>query len=249
MSEKTENIVNIFIPCQMDMFQPDSAYSMRSVLEKIGLHCQYFNELTCCGRRFLMEGNKDYAIQLGGQVVDILRSKTHIVVPDCGCAGFMKKHYKKLLAARNSSYELQDFCRNIFEICDYIVNIRKIECLGNVFNHRVYYFKSCSAKTLYPQNDAPETLLANTKGLVLLTSPDQPACCGANGRFAMDNPTVAEGLTGQIVEEAYQMGAEYITSTDIHCLQMIDAYKTAHNVEIEVMHIVDILNGEQPETF
>jgi hypothetical protein len=30
---------------------------------------------------------------------------------------------------------------------------------------------------------------------------------------------------------------------------MIDAYKTAHNVDIEVMHIVDILQGEQPATF
>ncbi|MBR4136482.1 MAG: (Fe-S)-binding protein [Bacteroidales bacterium] len=246
MNKSTENIVSIFIPCQMDLFQPDSAYSVRRVLENIGLHCQYFSELTCCGRRFMMEGKEKYALQLGSQVVDILRSKTHIVVPDCSCAGFMKKHYKRLLVNRHSTQELQEFTRNIFEICDYIVNIRKIECLGNEFNHRVYYFKSCAARNLYPQNDAPEILLSNTKGLDLLTAPNQPVCCGANGQFAMANPAVAEGLTGQIVDQAYQMGAEYITSTDIHCLQMIDAYKTAHNVDIEVMHIVDILQGEQP---
>ncbi|MCR4965757.1 MAG: hypothetical protein K6A41_08895 [Bacteroidales bacterium] len=249
MSSSTENIVNIFIPCQMDQFQPDSAHSMRNVLESIGLHCQYFSELTCCGRRFMMEGNEEYALKLGSQIVDTMGSKTHIIVPDCSCAGFMKKYFKKILAQRHSTRELQDFTRNIFELCDYIVNIRKIEKLGNNFNHRVYYFKSCAARNLYPQNDAPETLLANTNGLVLLTSPNQPVCCGANGNFAMANPEVAEGLTGQIVEQAYQMGAEYITSTDIHCLQMIDAYKTAHNVDIEIMPIVDILQGEKPAEY
>ncbi len=249
MQASIDNIVNIFIPCQMDMFLPDSAYSMKSVLENIGVRCQYFSELTCCGRRFMMEGKEEHAKKLGSQVVDILRSKTHIVVPDCGCAGFMKMHYKRLLVNQHSTQELQDFTRNIFEICDYIVNIRKVECLGNEFNHRVYYFQSCAARNLYPSNDAPEVLLRNTKGLELLVAPDQPICCGANGHFAMSNPTVAEGLTGAIVEQAYRMGAEFITSTDIHCLQMIDAYKTAHNVEIEVMHVVDILKGEMPETY
>lgn len=249
MNKPAENIVNIFIPCQMDLFQPNTAHSTRRVLENIGLHCQYFSELTCCGRRFMMEGLEEHALLLGSQVVDVLRSKTHIVIPDCSCAGFMKKHYKSLLVNRHSMQELQEFTRNIFEICDYIVNIRKIENLGNVFNHRVYYFKSCAARNLYPANDAPEILLSNTRGLELLTSPNQPICCGANGRFANANPTMAEGLTGQIVDQAYQMGAEYITSTDIHCLQMIDAYKTAHNVEIEVMHIVDILLGEEASPF
>jgi len=249
MSKPTENFINIFIPCQMDLFQPASAQSLRSVLERIGLHCHYFSDLTCCGRRFMMEGKEEYAIQLGIQVVDMLPAKTHIVVPDCSCAGYMKKHFKRLLVNSHSQQVLQDFTRNIFEVCDYIVNVRKVECLGNEFNHRVYYFKSCAARNLYPENDAPEILLSNTKGLDLLTSSNQPVCCGANGSFPMVNPAVAEGLTGQIVDQAYQMGAEYITSTDIHCLQMIDAYKTAHNVDIEVMHIVDILQGEQPATF
>jgi hypothetical protein len=49
----------------------------------------------------------------------------------------------------------------------------------------------------------------------------------------------------QIVDKIYSMGAQSVTSTDIHCLQHIDAYIQAHNVGLEVIHIADILNASE----
>ena len=51
-------------------------------------------------------------------------------------------------------------------------------------------------------------------------------------------------MIGEIVQKIYNKGAEFVTSTDLHCLQMIDAYKEEHEVGIKVMHIADILKGE-----
>ena len=237
-------IVNLYIPCQMDMFQADTAYSVMSVLERLGDRCQYFEEQTCCGCRFYLEGEIVYAKDLAINILDCYDEKLPFIIPDSTCAGFMKTQYKHLLKNAYTPTKLAMFTQNVYELCDYIVNVKKVECLDNVFNHRVFYFKSCSARNVYPVNNAPETLLRNTRGLDLLTDDDIHGCCGANGRFSKVNPAASEALTGEIISKIYNMGAEYITSTDIRCLQHLDAYKAAHNVNLEVMHIADILQGE-----
>lgn len=244
MAEQS-NIINVFVPCQMDLFQPNTAYSIMTVMERIGIHCQYSDIPTCCGRRFHMEGELECAKALAGEMLDLFaRNKFPFIVPDCSCAGYMKKYYRQLLENSFAPPDLRAFVQHVYEMCDYIVNVLHIEQLNNFFPHRVFYFKSCAARNLYPDNDAPETLLRNTKGLDLLLDNELQGCCGGNGRFALANPAASESMIGDIVQKIYNRGAEYVTSTDIHCLQMIDAYKEAHEVGIKVMHIADILKGE-----
>ena len=89
----------------------------------------------------------------------------------------------------------------------------------------------------------PEILLQNTKGLDLLVDESLNLCCGANGNFATTNPEASDKLLEQIVENIYKKGVQYITSTDIECLQHIEAYLSSHNLGIEVIHIADILNS------
>lgn len=244
MAENTNNIVNLFVPCQMDMFQPGTANSVKTVLNNIGVICQYDKDQTCCGYRFYIQGEMESATDLSSRLVDQLGAKLPVVVPDCSCAGFMKTYYRKLLTNSHSDTMRAEFVQQVYELCDFIVYVKHIEKLNNYFPHNVYYFKSCAARNLYPESDAPEILLRNTLGLSLIEVDKQPLCCGANGRFPLENPKVSEEMTGEIVRMAYDRGAEYITSTDIHCLQKMEAYKNEHGVGIEVMHIADILNGE-----
>ena len=158
----------------------------------------------------------------------------------------MRRHFDLILKNATLPNELNTFINNVHELCDYIVNELNTQSLGNTFRHRVFYFKSCSAKHLYSNNNAPETLLKNTIGLDLVEDNEEKnCCCGANGRFAMLNPEAAEKMTGEIVLRAYNQGAEYITSTDIHCLQLLDAYRQQHDVDVRIIHIADILRGEE----
>jgi L-lactate dehydrogenase complex protein LldE len=94
-------------------------------------------------------------------------------------------------------------------------------------------------------DDEPELLLCNTKGLDLLIDRDLNTCCGANSHFAFANPEASDVLCHQIIDRAYQMGAQYITSTDMHCLQHIDAILNTLDITLETIHIADILLGEE----
>ncbi len=249
MSEK--QTVFLYVPCQMDLFQGETVLSVIAVLDRLGKFSHYDPENTCCGRRFFMEGSLQYAQDLSYKVIKSytdyceLHKKTFpIIVPDAACAGYMKKDFDVVLKNATIPADLSNFIDNVYELCDYIVNKLHVQKLNNEFRHRVFYFKTCSAMNKYPANNAPEILLSNTIGLDLIFDGEK-CCCGANGRFPMLNPSTAEKMAGEIVQRAYNQGAEYITSTDIHCLQMLDAYKQQNDVDIEIIHIADILRGAQ----
>ena len=241
-----EKIVNVFIPCGMDMFSPNVANSTLSLIEKLGFTPFYNENQTCCGRRFYMEGKMDYARELGDKLMSVFDPKHPIVVPSSACVGFIRKYYKKLLENTHVPMDLKLFTDNIFEISDFIVNQLGITKLNNYFNQRVFYFKSCSARNLYRYNNAPEVLLQNTAGLEFLSDSDMNMCCSANGNFALASPETANKMLEQIVTKIYSMGAQYITSTDIHCLQYIDAYIQENDIGLEVIHLVDIYNATAP---
>jgi len=237
--------VNVFIPCCMDMFSPSVSSSVFTILERLGDEVLYNHEQTCCGRRFYQTGELGLAKELANKLILEYDMKYHMVVPTTSCVGYIKHFYKELLENATEVNMLRNFTRNIYELSDYIVNIKAIEKLDNIFNHRVFYFKSCAARNLYKLDDEPELLLSNTLGLDLLIDNELNTCCGANSHFAFANTEVSDILCNQIIERAYQMGAQYITSTDMHCLQHIDAILNTLDITLETIHIADILKGEE----
>jgi len=238
--------VNVFIPCCMDMFSPTVPKSVFAVLERLGDEVIYNSEQTCCGRRFYQVGELELAKELANKLILEYDSKYPMNVPTTSCVGYIKNYYKELLENSAEVNMVRNFTQNIYELCYYIVNVKAVETLNNIFNHRVFYFKSCSARNLYKLDDEPELLLSNTKGLDLLIDDKLNTCCGANSHFALANPEVSDVLCNQIIERAYQMGAQYITSTDIHCLQHIDAVLNTLDITLETIHVADILLGENP---
>ena len=237
--------VNVFIPCCMDMFSPSVVRSFIAVLERLGDEVIYNPEQTCCGRRFYQTGELELAKELANKLILEYDLKYNMVAPTTACVGYMKNYYKELLENSAEVNMIRNFTQNIYELCYYIVNIKGIEKLDNTFNHRVFYFKTCSARNLYKLDDEPELLLSNTKGLDLLIDNSLNTCCGANSHFAVANPEASDSLCNQIIERAYQMGAQYITSTDMNCLQHIDAVLNTLDITLETIHIADILLGEE----
>ncbi len=246
MSIRNNNCVNVFIPCCMDMFSPLIPPSVMTILEQLGDTCIYNEESTCCGRQLHQEGAIECAQQLAKKLINEYNSKYLTVIPSSACAGYIKTHFKELLENVVVPAELKNFTNNIYELCDYIVNVKGVTTLNNTFNHRVFYFKSCSARNVYKLQDEAEILLKNTNRLELLQSDKTFDCCTANSRFSFHNPEISDAILEDIVRTIYELGAQYITSTDIHCLQQIDAFIQANSqYNIEVIHIADILAHQE----
>ena len=77
-----ENItVNLFVPCCMDLYLPEGTRNVISLLEKMGDRCYYNTELTCCGRQFMMRGEREITTDLAYRMMMSFDNGRPIVVP------------------------------------------------------------------------------------------------------------------------------------------------------------------------
>src|SRR5574344_553580 len=239
----------------MDLFVPQTPYTIINILKKLDIECRYEPESTCCGRQFYMRGEKSIAKDLAYNYINFFNAKQivyqkiaacPIVIPSTDCAGYIKKYLPELCKTMALPADIKYITQHTYELCDFIVNVAKVTQLDNSFPYKVFYFESCSARNLYRLDHEAQTLLANTKGLTLITDPEMKICCSAHGDFAMYNGEMSEYLLKMIVDRITQNDVDYITSTDTHCLQYIDAYlQTRDDLSVEVIPIAEILNANK----
>ena len=239
--ENTDNQpVNVFIPCCMDLYNPEIAEKFMRLIWKLGLQIHYNPQQTCCGRQFYFSGQKEVAEEFGIKFTKLLKLNFPVLFPTTACPAYIKHYFPKMFHNTHTHHEVKILINQVFEISDFIVNKLGKKCLGNKYNNRVYYFKSCQARNLYGLGDEPETLLRNTEGLDLIVRPENDLCCTGNNDFYLHNPQMSDELLKRLIEDAYNSGAQVITTTDIHCLQHITSYLNTLDVQLTPLHVVEI---------
>jgi Fe-S oxidoreductase len=51
---------------------------------------------------------------------------------------------------------------------------------------------------------------------------------------------MSDELLKKLIEDAYNSGAQAITTTDIHCLQHITSYLNTLDIQLTPVHVVEI---------
>jgi len=234
-------IVDVFIPCFIDQFYPQTAVNMVKILEKLGCEVVYNENQTCCGQISFNSGFWDDAKMIGEKFIRDFPHDRPLVIPSASCAGFVKNYYDELFYNSGLHNEYKQLIKNVYEFTDFVVNKLKVTDLGASFDHTVTYHDSCAALREYKLNDEPRTLLRNVKGLEIIEMKDTDVCCGFGGTFAMNHEAISTAMAEQKVNNALETGAEYIVSTDSSCLMHQNAFIKKHNKKLDVMHIVDVL--------
>jgi len=234
-------IVDIFIPCFIDQLHPNVGLNMVKILEKLGCGINYNPEQTCCGQPAFNAGYWDEAREVGEKFIKEFQNDRYIVSPSTSCVGYVKNYYPEMFHNSVLHNEFKQLKKNIFEFSDFLVNVLKITNLGATLKGVAAYHDSCSALREYGIKREPRTLLSKVRGLELREMKDTETCCGFGGTFAAKFEPIAVGMAEQKVQNAMDVKADYIVSTDMSCLLHLDSYikKKKHN--IKVMHIADVL--------
>jgi len=234
--------VDVFIPCFIDQFYPETAFNFIKVLERAGCEVQYNPEQTCCGQPSFNSGYWKETKTLAIKFMHDFENANIIVSPSASCTGFIKNYYQKVFADDSTELaKVTELSPKIFEFSDFLVNqIKKIE-FGSVFQHKVTFHDSCAGLREYGINKEPRTLLQNVKGLELIEMENLTTCCGFGGTFAAKFHSISTAMTEQKVEHALKTGAEYIVSTEASCLMNIEAYIKKQKLPIKTIHLADLL--------
>ncbi|HEY1008043.1 MAG TPA: (Fe-S)-binding protein, partial [Sphingobacteriaceae bacterium] len=89
--------------------------------------------------------------------------------------------------------------------------------------------------------DEPRRLLDKVHGLDLVEMKDTDMCCGFGGSFTVKFNAISSAMAQQKVDNALEMGAEYIISTDASCLLHLQGYIDKHQLPLKTMHLADVL--------
>ncbi len=232
--------VDIFIPCSIDRFLPQTGRNMITLLSGLDVKTNYIPAQSCCGQYFFNDGYLDKAVTMGEKFLNTFNSKNKIVVPTTSCANFVKKHYKDLFHNTSLHLEYKAMDERIFDFTDFVVNVMNISQIESNFQGKVAFFQSCSANK-YGLSHEPLTLLQNVKGVDVVELEDFDECCGFGGQFSLKYEPISTSLADSKVQAALKAKADYITSTDTTCLLHLDSYIKKHNLPIRCIHIIDIL--------
>ena len=233
--------VDLFIPCNIDQFYPDTAMNTVKILEKAGVEVNYNPDQTCCGRFAYNAGYLEEAKTLGDKFLSEFVGNRPVVIPSAACVSFIRKRYPELFFNTANHLNVKRIGKNVFELTEFLVKVLKHDEFGAEFPHKVTYHDSCSALRGLGIGQEARQLLSKVKGLELVEMKQTDLCCGGELTFAMNHEGVSLGMANHKVRNALNTGAEYIVSTDMSCLMHQKSFIDANGLPIKVIHIADIL--------
>ena len=231
--------IDLFIPCNIDQFYPNTALNTVKVLEKAGVEVNYNPDQTCCGRFAYNAGYLEEAKALGDKFLSEFCDDRPVVSPSASCIAYIKRRYPELFFNTANHLNVKRLEKNVYELTDFLVNVLHYDDFGAEFPHKVTYHDSCSA--LRGLGKEARQLLSKVKGLELVEMKQTDMCCGSEFTFAMNHEEVSVGMASHKVRNAMNTGAEYIVSTDMSCLMHQKSFIDANGLPIKVIHIADIL--------
>ncbi|MBC7851350.1 MAG: (Fe-S)-binding protein [Chitinophagaceae bacterium] len=233
--------VAIFIPCFVDQLYPQTAFNMVKVLEKLGCDVSYNTNQTCCGQPAFNAGFWDDAKEVCTKFLKDFKGSDYIVAPSASCIGFLRNYYTKLFDNSSLHNEVKDLQKRSFEFSEFLVNVLNVEDVGASFSAKATYHDSCAGLRECKIKAEPRKLLSNVVGLELSEMNDVETCCGFGGTFAVKFEPISVAMADQKVINAAATGAECIISTDLSCLMHIDGVIKNKGLNIQTMHIADVL--------
>lgn len=234
-------LVDIFIPCVIDQFYPQTGWNFIKVLEKAGCSVNYNTEQTCCGQAAFNAGYWDECKEIGSKFIKEFVFDRYIVSPSYSCVGMVKNQYSELFFNTVLHNEYKQVQRNIYEISSFLVNVLKVTDVGAEYIGNAVFIDTCSISGECSKQQEAIILLSNVKGLKLLNLENPNQCCGFGGMFAVKNEPLSVKLGEEKINDAINAGAEIIISTDVACLMHLDGIIKKKNLPLKTMHLVDVL--------
>lgn len=236
--------IELFVPCFVDQLYPETAFNTIKILEKAGCEVTYNAKQTCCGQPAYNAGYWEQAKEIGNKFLNDFSETNYIVAPSASCVGMVKNGYNDLFTNTIVHNKCRGMQSNIFELSDFLINVLKRDYFGAELEGRAVYHDSCSGLRECKIKAEPRQLLAKVHGLEMLEMKDTDMCCGFGGTFAVKFDAISSAMAEQKVNNAIEMEADYIISTDLSCLMHLDGFIQKNNIPLKTMHIADVLaNG------
>ncbi len=240
----------IFITCLVDTFFPQVGESMVRVLRNLGVEVDFIEEQTCCGQPAYNSGYQEDARAVAERFLSVFDKaqsedtdkEKYIVCPSGSCTSMVKVFYQQLFRNSpellNKAHRLSEYT---FEFSDFLINVLETTNVGAEYDGIVTYHDSCHLLRELSVKDGPRALIQAVKGVEFKEMELHDACCGFGGTFSVKFPHVSVSMLDEKIECIVQSGADTLVSADMGCLMNISGALSRRNIDINVLHIAELL--------
>lgn len=224
------------------------------LLERLGVEVDYPVEQTCCGQPMANSGCGDAARPLIERFVRIFGDYEHVVCPSGSCASMVRVHYRQLIGDQvppELRTGLDRLASSTRELCEFLIDVMKIERASGRFAHKVGLHHSChglrelrlgsGTERRIPRFDKVGRLLSGLDGIELMTPARADECCGFGGTFAVTEDAVSCAMGRDRLVDHQRAGAEIVTAVDMSCLMHLEGLIRRDRRALRVMHVAEIL--------
>ncbi len=243
--------IGLFIPCFMNELYPDACVSTLKLLENLDFDVEYPLEQTCCGQPMANSGCSSDVKNLAIRFVDIFYKYDYIVAPTASCVAMVKEHYEPFFKPDDQNYKKVQ--SSIFEICEFLHDIVKLDKLDVSFPYKVGVHNSCHGHRVLRLASASELnipyfskikkLLSLVKDIQIVDLQRDDECCGFGGVFSINEPEISAAMGRSRIEDHLNSGAQVMTGVDLSCLMHMEGLINKDNKKLKVLHITQILAG------
>ncbi|MDR1880101.1 MAG: (Fe-S)-binding protein [Tannerellaceae bacterium] len=240
--------VGLFIPCYVNAVFPEVGVATCKLLDYLGADTGYPLDQTCCGQPMGNAGFENGAAGLAGHFDALFESYDYVVSPSVGCTSFVKENYPRI---REREGHTCGTSGKIYEVCEFLHDILKVEKLPGRFPHKVSIHNSCHGVRKLHLSSASELNIqpfSKIKGLLSLiggiecVEPEKTdECCGFGGMFSIEEPAVSVCMGQDKLYSHIATGADYITGADASCFMHMQGIAKREKRAIRFIHVVQIL--------
>jgi L-lactate dehydrogenase complex protein LldE len=239
--------VALFIPCYVDLINPEVGVSVVRILRRLGLEVVYPEGQTCCGQPAFNSGFFDEARTVARHFLSVFEEERfdYVVCPSGSCTTMVSHYYpfifKDLADVRERSEALGS---RVKEFSDLLVNVLGIRDLGARHEGRAVFHCGCHQRRELGVLEEPLELLRNVGGLELLEWDNEELCCGFGGTFAVKMPDVSSAMADEKIKAMRASGADTLISGDSSCLMHLSGRLERTGQRARVYHLAQILDSE-----
>ena len=136
--------IGLFIPCYINAIYPSVGVASYKLLTSLGLDVDYLLDQTCCGQPMANAGFEKDSTELAKRMEGLFEKYDYVVGPSASCVVFVKEHYPRLL----NREEHACISSRIYEICEFLHDVVKVDKLNASFPHKVSIHNSCHGERL-----------------------------------------------------------------------------------------------------
>jgi L-lactate dehydrogenase complex protein LldE len=234
----------LFVTCLVDLMRPSVGFAAAKLIELSGCDVHVPKGQTCCGQPAYNSGDRETAKALASQTIKAFETCDYVVAPSGSCAGMLKVHYPELLEHTPDSGAARSFSARVYELTDFLVNVRKISAVPGHYQGSITYHDSCSGLRELGVKAAPRQLLGMIEGLSINEMIEAETCCGFGGLFSVKFPDISNAIVSKKASNAANADAGLVLGGDLGCLMNIAGKLKRGGSPLAVRHVAEVLVGE-----